>query len=105
MAALKTALHQNLANLNNTGKAAKLEVLVTKAQIITAGKRAVIGAFGGSNLLFVTATVRSPDDNQVLAVFDIKGDYNPGGFGAFTDPEVSTAENVAKALVEEIYKN
>jgi hypothetical protein len=55
------------------------------------------------NALNVTAIVISQSDDQVLAEFDILGGHNPAAMGAFSDQEVSTAESVAKSLIEEIY--
>ena len=67
-------------------------------------RRFMIGAFAGSDILHVTATIKNPSTNTVSGEFDIKGDYNPGGYGAFSEPEEYTTKNVAETLVKEIYQ-
>jgi len=104
VAALKSAVLQQLSVKGVVGSNAKLDILVANAVIVNSSDRAFIGALAGSNKLDVTATVKSQEDGKILAEFDVKGDYNPGGFGAFSNPEISTAESVAEALIAEIYK-
>jgi hypothetical protein len=105
VAALRSAVLQQLSAKGISGENANLFIVISKAVLKSSRNRAMIGAFAGSNKLDVTATIKSQSGGKVLAEFDVKGDYNPGGFGAFSNPETSTAESVAEALVAEIYKN
>ena len=101
--ALKSAVQEQLAARNVSGQPARLEMVVTFVEILSQGERILLGALAGANKLNVTATVISQSDDNVLAEFEIMGAHNPAVMGAFTDQEVSTAESVAKSLVEEIY--
>jgi hypothetical protein len=103
IAALRSSVLQKLSAKTFASNNAGLHIVILKADIKSAGNRAMIGAFAGSNKLNVAATIKSLSDGKTLAEFEIKGDYNPGGFGAFSNPETSTAENVAEALVAEIF--
>jgi len=105
VAALRSSVLQKLTAKGALGENANLHIVISRVVIKSTGNRAMIGALAGSNKLDVTATVKSQSSGKVLAEFDVKGDYNPGGFGAFSNPESSTAEGVAEALVAEIYKN
>ena len=103
VSALKTAVQKQLAEKAISGDPTRLEMTISFVKILSKGERALLGALAGANQLNVTATVISQSDEQTLAEFEILGAHNPAAFGAFSDQEVSTAESVAKSLMEEIY--
>jgi len=78
-------------------------MVVTHVKILSQGDRLLLGALAGANELNVTATVISQSDDDVLAEFEVLGAHNPAALGAFSDQEISTAESVAKSLVDKIY--
>ena len=101
--ALESAVQKQLAARNVSGKPARLEMMVTHVKILSQGDRLLLGALAGANELNVTATVISQSDDEVLAEFEVLGAHNPAALGAFSDQEISTADSVAKSLVDEIY--
>ena len=101
---LKTAVLSELNSAKAQGIPAVMEIVVTKSKIVTRGKRALIGAFAGSNLLDITATIKAMETKDILGVYEVKGDYNPGGYGLFSDPIEATTSSVAEELVKGIYQ-
>ena len=101
---LRSAVLVELRTINAYGQIGTLELLVTKARMISQGKRSLFGALAGSDLLYVTATIKDEKTQAIVAQFEIKGDYNPGGLGMFVNPKRYTAKRVAEALVKEIYR-
>jgi hypothetical protein len=81
-----------------------MEIVVTRAKIVTRGRRALMGAFGGSSILDITATIKATETKNILGVYEVKGKYNPGGWGIFSDPIKSTTNSVAEELVKGIYQ-
>jgi len=102
--ALKSAVLSQLSSVNPQGKPAIMEIVITRAQIVTQGKRALLGAIAGANLLDITATIKDKETKAILGIYDVKGSYNPGGFGIFSDPVEATTSNVAEELVKGIYQ-
>jgi len=101
--ALKSAVLSQLNAVKAQGIPAVMEIVVTRAKIVTRGRRALMGALGGSNILDITATIKTTEKN-ILGVYEVKGKYNPGGFGIFSDPVESTTKSVAEELVKGIYQ-
>ncbi|MBT6739740.1 MAG: hypothetical protein HOA71_07650 [Nitrospina sp.] len=101
---LKTAVLSELNSAKAQGIPAVMEIVVTKSKIVTRGKRALIGAFAGSNLLDITATIKAMETKDILGIYEVKGDYNPGGYGVFSDPIEATTSSVAEELVKGIYQ-
>jgi hypothetical protein len=101
---LKTAVLSELNSAKAQGIPAVMEIVVTKSKIVTRGKRALIGAFAGSNLLDITATIKAMETKDILGVYEVKGDYNPGGYGLFSDPIEATTSSVAEELMKGIYQ-
>jgi hypothetical protein len=101
---LKTAVLSELNSAKAQGIPAVMEIVVTKSEIVTRGKRALIGAFAGSNLLDITATIKAMETKDILGIYEVKGDYNPGGYGVFSDPIEATTSSVAEELVKGIYQ-
>jgi hypothetical protein len=104
LSALKSAVLSQLNAIKAQGIPAFMEIMVTKAKIVTRGRRALIGAFGGSNILDITATIKATETKQILGVYEVKGKYNPGGWGVFSDPVEATTSRVAEELVNGIYQ-
>ena len=102
--ALKSAVLSQLNAVKAQGIPAVMEIVVTRAKIVTRGRRALMGAFGGSNILDITATIKATETKNILGVYEVKGKYNPGGFGIFSDPVESTTKSVAEELVKGIYR-
>ena len=102
--ALKSAVLSQLNAVKAQGIPAVMEIVVTRAKIVTRGRRALMGAFGGSNILDITATIKATETKNILGVYEVKGKYNPGGWGVFSDPIESTTSSVAEELVEGIYQ-
>ena len=102
--ALKSAVLSQLNAVKAQGIPAVMEIVVTRAKIVTRGRRALMGAFGGSNILDITATIKATETKNILGVYEVKGKYNPGGFGIFSDPVESTTNSVAEELVKGIYQ-
>ena len=92
---LKTAVLSELNSAKAQGIPAVMEIVVTKSKIVTRGKRALIGAFAGSNLLDITATIKAMETKDILGIYEVKGNYNPGGYGVFSDPIEATTSSVA----------
>ena len=101
---LKTAVLSELNSAKAQGIPAVMEIVVTKSKIVTRGKRALIGAFAGSNLLDITATIKAMETKDILGIYEVKGNYNPGGYGVFSDPIKATTSSVAEELVKGIYQ-
>jgi len=101
---LKTAVLSELNSAKAQGIPAVMEIVVTKSKIVTRGKRALIGAFAGSNLLDITATIKAMETKDILGIYEVKGNYNPGGYGVFSDPIEATTSSVAEELVKGIYQ-
>ena len=101
---LKTAVLSELNSAKAQGIPAVMEIVVTKSKIVTRGKRALIGAFAGSNLLDITATIKAMETKDTLGIYEVKGNYNPGGYGVFSDPIEATTSSVAEELVKGIYQ-
>ena len=102
--ALKSAVLSQLNAVKAQGIPAVMEIVVTRAKIVTRGRRALMGAFGGSNILDITATIKAAETKNILGVYEVKGKYNPGGWGIFSDPVKSTTNSVAEELVKGIYQ-
>ena len=102
--ALKSAVLSQLNAVKAQGIPAVMEIVVTRAKIVTRGRRALMGAFGGNNLLDITATIKATETKNILGVYEVKGKYNPGGWGVFSDPVKSTTNSVAEELVKGIYQ-
>ena len=83
-----------------------MEIVITKAQIVSQGKRALIGFFAGSNILEITATIKDKETKAILGVYEVKGDYNLGGgvYGILRDPIDQQTSSVAEDLVNRIYQ-
>ena len=102
--ALKSAVLSQLNAVKAQGIPAVMEIVVTRAKIVTRGRRALMGAFGGSNILDITATIKAAETKNILGVYEVKGKYNPGGWGVFSNPIESTTSSVAEELVKGIYQ-
>ena len=102
--ALKSAVLSQLNSVKAQGIPAVMEIVVTRAKIVTRGRRALMGAFGGSSILDITATIKATETKNILGVYEVKGKYNPGGWGIFSDPVKSTTNSVAEELVKGIYQ-
>ena len=101
---LKSAVLSQLNTVKAKGIPAVMEIVVTRAKIVTRGRRALMGVFGGSSILDITATIKATETKNILGVYEVKGKYNPGGWGVFSDPIESTTSSVAEELVEGIYQ-
>lgn len=101
---LRNAVLSELSKIGARGETGKLELVITKAIMIPPKRRAWVGAFAGSDILYVSATVKNARTNSVSGQYEIKGEYNPGGYGMFSVPEEYTSEKVAETLVKEIYQ-
>ena len=102
--ALKSAVLSQLNAVKAQGIPAVMEIVVTRAKIVTRGRRALMGALGGSNILDITATIKAAETKNILGIYEVKGKYNPGGWGVFSDPVESTTSSVAEELVKGIYQ-
>ena len=102
--ALKSAVLSQLNTIKAQGIPAVMEIVVTRAKIVTRGRRALMGVFGGSSILDITATIKATETKNILGVYEVKGKYNPGGWGIFSDPIKSTTNSVAEELVKGIYQ-
>ena len=102
--ALKSAVLSQLNAVKAQGIPAVMEIVVTRVKIVTRGRRALMGAFGGSSILDITATIKATETKNILGVYEVKGKYNPGGWGVFSDPIKSTTSSVAEELVKGIYQ-
>ena len=101
---LRNAVLIELGAVKTQGNIGRLELMVTKAQLVSTARRAFIGFLAGFDILYVTATIKDGKSLAVIAEFEIKGEYNPGGLGMFTNPKIYTVKRVAEALVEVIYQ-
>ena len=102
--ALESAVLSQLNAVKAQGIPAVMEIVVTRAKIVTRGRRALMGALGGSNILDITATIKAAETKNILGVYEVKGKYNPGGWGVFSNPVESTTSSVAEELVKGIYQ-
>ena len=102
--ALKSAVLSQLNAVKAQGIPAVMEIVVTRAKIVTRGRRALMGAFGGRSILDITATIKATETKNILGVYEVKGKYNPGGWGVFSNPVESTTSSVAEELVKGIYQ-
>ena len=101
---LRNAILSQLGEVASKGsKPANLDVLITRAKFSTSASRFLIGAFAGTDELYVSVTLKDKKSNQIIASFDVNGDYNPGGLGAFATAEKYTANYVAETLVNKLY--
>jgi hypothetical protein len=105
---LKSAVLSQLNDIKAQGIPAFMEIMVTKVRIVTRGKRILIGAFGGSNVLDITATIKSRETKKILGVYEVKSNYNPGLSAEccknLWDPVDDTTSRVAEELVNGIYQ-
>ena len=101
---LNSAVLSQLNAVKAQGIPAVMEIVVTRVKIVTRGRRALMGAFGGSSILDITATIKATETKNILGVYEVKGKYNPGGWGIFSDPVKSTTNSVAEELVKGIYQ-
>ena len=101
---LKYAVLSQLNDIKAQGIPAVMEIVVTKSRIVTRETRFIIGAFAGANVLDITATIKAKETKNILGIYEAKGNYNPGGFGIFSDPVEATTSSVAEELVRGIYQ-
>ena len=105
---LKYAVLSQLNDIKAQGIPAFMEIMVTKVRIVTRGRRILIGAFGGSNVLDITATIKARETKKILGVYEVKSKYNPGvsaeGCRDLWDPVDATTSRVAEELVNGIYQ-
>lgn len=85
-----------------TGKPVDIRLIITRAEFVAQGTRALAGMLAGVNHLDVTVYLLEPGTKIAIGEFEIDGSYNPGGFGMFTDPAESAATAVAKTLVDKL---
>ena len=104
LSALKSAVLSKLSSVKAHGIPAVIEIVVTRTKIISRGDRLLIGAFAGSSLMDITATIKAKETKIILGIYEVKGKYNPGGWGVFSDPIEATTSSVADELVKGIYK-
>jgi hypothetical protein len=104
LSALKSAVLSKLSSVKAHGIPAIVEIVVTRTKIISRGDRLLIGAFAGSSLMDITATIKAKETKIILGIYEVKGKYNPGGWGVFSDPIEATTSSVADELVKGIYK-
>jgi hypothetical protein len=102
--ALKSAVEARLLSFQEDDTSAVLEIVVTKARIVTRETRIFAGAFAGSSSLDITATIKDKKTGEALGIYEVTGSYNPGGLGAFSDPVEATANSVAEELIKGIYQ-
>ena len=106
--ALKSAVLSQLNAVKAQGIPAVMEIVVTKSRIVTRGRRILIGAFGGSNVLDITATIKARETKKILGVYEVKSKYNPGVSAEccrdLWDPVDATTSRVAEELVNGIYQ-
>ena len=69
--ALKSAVLSQLNAVKAQGIPAVMEIVVTRAKIVTRGRRALMGAFGGSNILDITATIKATETKNILGVYEV----------------------------------
>ena len=101
---LKNAVLSKINSSIAQGIPAVMEIVVTKSRIVTRGRRALIGAFAGANVLDITATIKDMKTKDILGIYEVKGSYNPGGWGVFSNPIESTTSSVAEELMKGIYQ-
>ena len=105
---LKYAVLSQLNDIKAQGIPAFMEIMVTKVRIVTRGRRILIGAFGGSNVLDITATIKARETKKILGVYEVKSKYNPGVSAEccrdLWDPVDATTSRVAEELVNGIYQ-
>ena len=108
---LRNAVLSQLNDIKAQGIPAFMEIMVTKVRIVTRGKRILIGAFGGSNVLDITATIKAKETKKILGVYEVKSKYNPSGSveclaycSDLLDPVGATTSRVAEELVNGIYQ-
>ncbi len=85
-----------------TGKPVDIKLVITRAEFVAQGTRALAGMLAGINHLNVAVYLLEPGTKIAIGEFEVNGQYNPGGFGMFTDPAESASTSVAKTLVDKL---
>lgn len=105
MAAIEEEVRKRLSTMNAIGDGNRLDLIVEKSKMVSAGSRALFGAFAGSSEIELTAKISDMKSGKLLGEFMVVGSYNPGGWGMFSDPNRSAANAVADALAEKLGGN
>jgi hypothetical protein len=100
---LETALCTELGKYPAGGRPTRLVANVTRAEFTSSTVRFFTGAFGGSNRLYVVASLYDVESGQQVGDFAVDRESNPGGYGAFYDQEKATIGTVAEAIATQIY--
>lgn len=100
---LENVVRLEIGKRNHVGKLVNLRIVVTRAEFVSKGTRALAGALAGANHLDVDVFITSPEAEVNLGEFSVNGEYNPGGFGVFSDPLDSAALDVAKAIADKVF--
>ncbi len=99
---LESAVSAEVSKRNQVGRQVDLFIVVTRAEFVSQGTRALSGMLAGSNHLTVDVDVLDASKKQNVGKFSVQGEYNPGGFGMFSDPVDSAVADVARAIVDKV---
>jgi hypothetical protein len=98
-ARLVAAVRQRLDALPLGTTHARILLALSQYDVVSAGARAAAGAIPGASK--ATMTVRILDDaGAVLADFDVKRSFNPGGYGMFFDQQGAMIDALANAVAD-----
>jgi hypothetical protein len=98
-ARLVAAVRQRLEAQPQGATSARVLLTLTQYDVISAGLRAGAGAIPGASK--ATMTVRIVDGaDAVLADFDVKRSFNPGGYGMFFDQQGAMIDALDNAVAD-----
>lgn len=103
--ALETAVRQEITARNAAGKMVDLKLIITRAEFVSQGTRALAGMLAGANHLDITVFLLEPGTTNAIGEFVVNVENNPGGFGIFSDPVISATNDAAKAIADKVLPN
>jgi hypothetical protein len=98
-ARLVAAVRQRLDALPQGTTPAKLQLTLTQYDVVSAGARAGAGAIPGASKATMVVKIRD-QSGGVLADFDVKRSFNPGGYGMFFDQQGAMIDALANAVAD-----
>jgi len=96
---LQQAVMKDALTLDPGTTPVKLNMTITKYDLVSNVARFFTGAILGSNKLDVDVDVVDEQDGKVIGHYSVDRDSNPGGYGAFYDQEQATVDEAAKGVI------
>jgi len=81
----------------------RLELTVTRFEVVGQGMRFFIGAFAGANKMASMVSVVDLKTESTVGKFIVEREANPGGYGVFYDQAQATIEATADGVADGLF--